>query len=228
MLGKLEPEMQRTSSEVVITFPLRGTWEAFKSPGHHRYAFDFAALGGDSPSHLHYFSTTTAHLLLGKARASDAYGWSAPVYAPCDGQVIEARDGWPDRTSLNLPRDLLRILLFHPPLSKASLRHFTGNYVILQMGSLYAFLAHLQCQSLRVEVGAQVVCGQVIGAVGNSGNTLFPHLHFQVQDTPDLLTAQILPFRLRSYERWNGSSWEPIQQGSLAKGERLRSLASEP
>ena len=36
--------------------------------------------------------------------------------------------------------------------------------------------------------------GEVLGLLGNTGNTDAPHLHFQLADGPDVLTATTLPF----------------------------------
>ena len=43
---------------------------------------------------------------------------------------------------------------------------------------IYAFYAHLQPGSLKVKVGDKVRRGQVLGLIGNSGNSTEPHLHF--------------------------------------------------
>ena len=54
----------------------------------------------------------------------------------------------------------------------------------------------------HVRVGRHLHVGQVIGLLGNSGNTSAPHLHFHVIDKPSDLAGQGLPyvfdrFRLR-------------------------------
>ncbi|HZM60227.1 MAG TPA: M23 family metallopeptidase, partial [Vicinamibacterales bacterium] len=47
-----------------------------------------------------------------------------------------------------------------------------GNLVVLDIGNgRYATYAHLIPQSLRVSVGARVRRGQVLGRLGNSGNS---------------------------------------------------------
>lgn len=49
--------------------------------------------------------------------------------------------------------------------------------------SLYLLYGHM-LNSPAVEVGDAVVCGQSIGAVGQSGNALNPHLHLEIRVGP--------------------------------------------
>jgi murein DD-endopeptidase MepM/ murein hydrolase activator NlpD len=51
-------------------------------------------------------------------------------------------------------------------------------------------LAHLQNGSIEVQVGARVRAGQYIGRVGNSGNTIEPHLHLHVMSGSDFADAE--------------------------------------
>jgi len=90
------------------------------------------------------------------------------------------------------------------------LRAFAGNYVIIESRNIYASMAHLQQDSIRVGAGEEVRQGEQIGRVGNSGNTLGPHLHFQMMDGEDPLKARIMAFEFWDYERWNGTGWERI------------------
>jgi murein DD-endopeptidase MepM/ murein hydrolase activator NlpD len=50
--------------------------------------------------------------------------------------------------------------------------------------SLYLMYAHLQ-STPSFQVGDPVQCGQVLGAIGSSGNALNPHLHLEVRLGPD-------------------------------------------
>ena len=49
---------------------------------------------------------------------------------------------------------------------------------------------------MRVKPGDALTTDQVIAALGNSGNSSAPHLHFQVMSTPDPLRSDGLPFVL--------------------------------
>jgi murein DD-endopeptidase MepM/ murein hydrolase activator NlpD len=53
---------------------------------------------------------------------------------------------------------------------------------------------------LRVKVGDRVKRGQVIGLVGNSGNSTEPHLHFHVADANSPLGSEGIPYRLDRFE----------------------------
>lgn len=48
-------------------------------------------------------------------------------------------------------------------------------------------------------MGDQLKTGQVIAALGNSGNSDAPHLHFHVMDGPDPLASNGLPFVLKTF-----------------------------
>ena len=87
-----------------------------------------------------------------------------PLYAPCSGEVITAMDGSPEMSPPRMDR-----------------RNMEGNYVILQCRNAWIFMGHLQQGSVRARKGDQVILGQLIGRVGNTGNTSEPHLHIHAQ-----------------------------------------------
>jgi murein DD-endopeptidase MepM/ murein hydrolase activator NlpD len=49
--------------------------------------------------------------------------------------------------------------------------------------SVYVLYAHLQ-DPPQVQVGESLLCGQVIGAIGQTGNALAPHLHLEMRAGP--------------------------------------------
>jgi len=66
-----------------------------------------------------------------------------------------------------------------------------GNLVIIQAApNILTYYAHQD--SLAVATGAQVTAGQVIGAVGTTGDSTGPHLHFEVRITGK--TVDPLPY----------------------------------
>ena len=123
------------------------------------------------------------------ARNEQWFGYGAEVTAVAPGTVVFARDGQPDGTPKSLPRAT------QEPGDGA------GNNVIVEIEpGVWAFYAHLQMGSVAVEVGDQVVTGQPIGRLGNSGNSIGPHLHFGLIDGVNPLTANSVPMVLDSYE----------------------------
>ncbi len=77
-----------------------------------------------------------------------------------------------------------------------------GNQVSLDIGGGFtAFYAHLQPGSVRVKVGDRVKRGQVLGLVGNSGNSTGPHLHFHIARGASILASEGVPFVYREYRR---------------------------
>jgi len=58
----------------------------------------------------------------------------------------------------------------------------------------------MQPGSIRVHRGENVKLGQVIGLVGNSGNSIAPHLHFQVTAGPSSLTSDGLPYEIDKFQ----------------------------
>jgi murein DD-endopeptidase MepM/ murein hydrolase activator NlpD len=59
--------------------------------------------------------------------------------------------------------------------------------------------AHLQPGSIKVHQGDKVRTGQVLGLVGNTGNSLVPHLHFQLMDQPSSLASNGLPYEIDNF-----------------------------
>jgi len=62
-----------------------------------------------------------------------------------------------------------------------------GNYVVVRHSDGWATLyAHLKKWSVVVSPGDWVACGEVLGEMGSSGNSLGPHLHYELRDDEDV------------------------------------------
>lgn len=102
-----------------------------------------------------------------------------------DGTVYAARDGIIDNQPLVEP----------PRPSSLSAADTYGNYVIIRAGDgTFVHYAHLQRNSVAIKTGELVRRGQVIGRLGNSGNTNGAHLHFNITDGPEPGAMQGIPF----------------------------------
>lgn len=109
------------------------------------------------------------------------------IHSVADGEVVATQDGLPEE-----------VPGANPP--GATLENAGGNYVIVDIGDgHYAFYAHMQPGSLKVKQGDQVKTGDLIGLLGNSGNSSAPHLHFHVMDAPHPLKANGLPYRFTAF-----------------------------
>jgi hypothetical protein len=114
-----------------------------------------------------------------------AYG--AEIVAPCAGEVISTENTRPNRK----------------PLDPDGEDRTGGNHVVISCEGHSVQLAHMQAGSVTVSAGDHVTVGQLLGKVGNSGNTTEPHLHinaargrylFVRADDRSLTDAQTVPF----------------------------------
>jgi len=183
---------------VAISPPLRGgEWLAANGPanasGHRRalipvgggvhiaqrFAIDWVQLREDG-------QTFTGDRLDNKNYR--CYGTDALSVA--DATVVAVKDGIPE----NIPGATSRAV-------PITLETVGGNHVILDLGSgKYGFYAHLQPGKIRVKLGDRVKHGQVLGLVGNSGNSTEPHLHFHVCDRNSPLASEGLPYSLTAFD----------------------------
>ncbi len=91
-----------------------------------------------------------------------------------------------------------------------------GNYVMIDHGkSEYSLYAHLQPGSVRVHIGDNVKAGEVIGKLGSSGNSTWPHLHFHVCDKPDPLMCAGIPVNFSNVTIQGADLPRPIQSGDI-------------
>jgi len=110
------------------------------------------------------------------------------ILAVGEGRVVTAVDKYEDQ----IPGEL-------PPL--IPLEEADGNFVVIDLGGgNFAFYAHMIKGSVTVKAGDFVTRGQVIGLVGNTGNTSAPHLHFHMMSGPSTFGSNGIPYMIYEYD----------------------------
>lgn len=144
-----------------------------------RFAIDYVKVGDD---HLTFSGD--------RLKNSSYHAYGVDALAVADGIVVAVKDGIPE----NIPGPTSRAV-------PITLETVGGNHVIVDIGGgRYAFYAHLQPGSLRVRLNDRVRKGQVVGLVGNSGNSTEPHLHFHISDGASPLGSEGIPYGFDSFE----------------------------
>jgi len=143
------------------------------------------------------------------------FGFGQPVLAPADGVVVSAAGDRPDGTKLE------RVKLDYEAVMK-DLHQIFGNYAVLDHGNgEFSVLAHLRQGSVKLQPGQRVKRGEKIGELGSSGDSMFPHLHYQLQR--DAKFGEGLPSYFHDYRRFTGKSWVRVKRGHVDTGDVVES-----
>jgi Peptidase family M23 len=165
----LAPAVAPPRAAVAIDLPLQGEWTM--------------VAGGRSTLLSHHYrhphvrnALDFARLVNGQAFVGDPeheaswHSFGQQVLAPADGTVLSVRDDLADE-----------------PVGALAQLPAEGNAIVLDIGGgHYVVFEHLQQGSALVRAGQSVTRGQRIAAVGDTGGSLSPHLHLQIQDRPSL------------------------------------------
>ena len=92
------------NNPIIVEFPLRGEWNSPNTPGSKipshgtnqlgtRYAYDFIQVDWNSIGYPAYRVSFLQYLFSGVS-LNDYYCWGQKVFAPCDGVVVVAEDGY--------------------------------------------------------------------------------------------------------------------------------------
>ena len=229
---------------MVVDFPLRGenwmavTTPAYRVPSHgtdllgQRYAYDFVMVDDRSGVHVHPGGPWRTETIGGRTR--DCYAWGQPIHAPFDGEVVAAVDGMAEREWIVPTGEIFRMLKNAATFTPEKLPSIMGNHVLLRAdpgpadaaaraGAVYAGFAHLAPGTVAVSPAQRVSTGDLLGRVGHTGNSTSPHLHFQLMDSPDLISANGIPCAFRAYDVRRDGAWVPVADGVPGRRERIRS-----
>lgn len=158
------------------------------------------------------------------ARLVDYYAFGKPIRAVAAGRVVGVRDGMADNVAM-LKRQgesaeayLDRLLKAQDALIAAGIEAVLGNHVVIDHGNgEYSVYAHLKQGSVSVRDGQAVAAGERIAALGSSGNSTEPHLHFQICDNPDMNRCRALPVAFRGINLPLELAPRTIQSGDIVE-----------
>jgi Peptidase family M23 len=115
--------------------------------------------------------------------------YGVDVLSVADGMVVDLLSTLDDQPPGQLPDP-----------KTITIQNVDGNHVIVDLGhGVYAFYAHLEKNSIPVAMGQHVKRGEVLGKLGNTGNTSAPHLHFHLMDGPSPLASNGIPYVIDSF-----------------------------
>jgi urea transporter len=163
---------------IPIHLPFHGEWTV--TQGHNgefthkdswRHAWDFEIKNDEGKTYK-----DSGDLL------EDYFCYGKNIVAPAEGLIEEIIDDISDNI-----------------VGERNLEYNWGNTIIIKHSEyLYSKLSHLKPNSIEVQIGQRVKRGELLAKCGNSGNSPYPHLHFQIQGTPHI-GSKTIDYPLSNY-----------------------------
>jgi hypothetical protein len=149
------------------------------------------------------------------------FSYGSPVYAPGAGTVADAANDVPDNSYKGGEE------VDAPSSEKVDPLGF-GNHVVIDHGDgEFSLLLHMKPGSVRVKKGDRVQQGEEIGAIGFSGDTFVPHLHYQIMDGPDERSSRGLPSYFSNFKRILGARVVAVSRGQIDSGDIVESFVAK-
>jgi len=210
-------------SAISYAMPLSGAWLMTSLPSiesHHRlappseFAVDFFKIG--STGNIHDGDVLDA---------SNFFGYGANVMAAADGEVVFVIDDEVQDRAIFFPKDGESDEEAGARVQEHNMRRYAndfaraaaGNVITIKhtgpQGTEYSSYGHLKAGSVAVKVGNLVKRGQVIGQVGDTGDSAAVHLHFQVNAGPNAFMSKSIPITFSDLEE----TLEGIDPGHFVK-----------
>ena len=116
------------------------------------------------------------------------FAYGQEILSVGEGRVVIAVDKYDDQIPGELPPFI--------PLEEGD-----GNHIVIDLGNgNFALYAHMKKSTITVREGDFVTRGQVLGLLGNSGNTSAPHLHFHMMTGPSTFGSDGIPYMIYQYD----------------------------
>jgi hypothetical protein len=163
-----------------------------------RFAYDFVVVNDE----FQMFKKTPR-------RNGDFFSWGKPVYCPGDGKIASTVSDMPDNPLHEPPPFDMEGHIRDPD---TAMKKHLGNYTIIDHGNdEFSILAHMQKDSVQAKAGDKVVKGELIGRIGNSGDSSSPHIHYQFQNGRDLRTSEGLPSKFQRFDLIVGNTTRRVE-----------------
>lgn len=217
----VKPEVYRNKSR--LTLPLAGrmiVYDGHDFYAHHRrwdytipglqqlgfhtnfmrYSYDFVPVG------------ESGNMSSGDASKNENWpGFGQAIRAVADGVVAAVVDANPDDRKFD-PASIVT----------GGTMKIWGNYVVVDHGNgEFGVYGHIRQNSAKVQTGQRVKRGETLAAIGASGSSMFPHLHFELQTGPGT-DAEGLPSVFDDYERVLGSKRVAVKSGRVNSGDIIQ------
>ena len=139
-------------------------------------------------------------------------GFGQPVRAVADGVIAAVVDKYADDRK------------FDPgTIAADGPMKIWGNYLVIDHGNgEHSLYGHIQQGSSRVQVGQRVKRGDAVAAIGASGSSKFPHLHYELQTGPDI-NSEGLPSSFENFDRILGDRRVRVKSGRVNSGDLVQS-----
>lgn len=156
----------KEKDRISVSLPFLGKWKVTQGEKEDlthifnlRHAYDFQAVDSNGKTYKNQGDNI-----------EDYFSYGQPVLAPASGKVLEVKNYIEDNK-----------------ISKVNTAEPWGNYIIIEhLPNLYSCIIHFKKGSIAVKTGEIVTKGQLLGFCGNSGKSIRPHIHFQLQASKTL------------------------------------------
>ncbi len=134
-------------------------------------------------------------------KLEDYYCYNQPIFAPANGIVKYIENNIRDK-QINEKED----------------NSVFGNRIIIEIAeNQFLFICHFKYKSIKLKVGDKISQGELLGRVGNSGNSSEPHIHIHLQDSIRDYLAESIPFYFYNYICNNKIIHFGIPKGGIIK-----------
>ena len=188
-----------------VNLPFKGDWtvmQAHNGDYTHKdkwkHAWDFVILDDDEKQ----FQNEGNY-------CKDYFCFEKPVFAPASGIISEILDGIQDNKIGDINTE----------------QNWGNSIVIKHSEYLYTQISHLKEGSIKIKKGDFVKKGDIIGKVGNSGHSPYPHIHFQIQATP-YIGSETLDYPLHNYVIKSENNYKLITFGKPKTKQKIAVAAS--